>query len=217
MWRVCNQYMGTYYGESPSFLEVPKSPVTGTVFENARAHKMVHISEFTADLIHNNKLKFDVSRNEHIKLTFHDSCNTSRGMGIFEEPRYIIRNVLPEGHFFEMPPNTIREKTFCCGSSAALNADEFMETRMKGGFPRANAVRHVADKYGVNHLGCICALDRATLPTLINYWVPEVDVTGITELVGNALIFPDEIERTTDLRDRPLVGFEEAEGEEEAE
>ena len=37
-------------------------------------------------------------------------------MGIFEEPRYIINNVLPEGHFFEMPPNTIREKTFCCGS-----------------------------------------------------------------------------------------------------
>ena len=44
-----------------------------------------------------------------------------------------------------------------------------------------------------------------------------MEVTGITELVGNALVFPDEIERTTDLRDRPLVGFEEAEGEEEAE
>ncbi len=217
MWRVCNQYQGTYWGESPSFLEVPKSPITGTVFENARAHKMVHISEFTADLIHHNKLKFDVSRNEHIKLTFHDSCNPARAMGIFEEPRYVIRNVMPEGHFFEMPPNTIREKTFCCGSSAALNADEFMETRMKGGFPRANAVRHVAEKYGVNHLGCICALDRATLPTLMQYWMPEMEVTGITELVGNALIFPDEIERTTDLRDRPLVGFEEAEGEEEAE
>jgi hypothetical protein len=59
----------------------------------------------------------------------------------------------------------------------------------------------------VNHLGCICALDRATLPTLLQYWVPEVEVTGITELVGNALIFPDELERTTDLRDRDLVGF----------
>jgi Fe-S oxidoreductase len=216
MWRVCNQYMETWNGPA-DFLEVPKSPITGTVFEHARTHKMVHISEFTADLIKHGKLKFDTSRNEHIKLTFHDSCNTARGMGIFEEPRYIINSVLPEGHFFEMPPNTIREKTFCCGSSAALNADEYMETRMKGGFPRATAVRHVADKYGVNHLGCICALDRATLPTLMNYWVPEMEVTGITEMVGNALIFPDEIERTTDLRDRPLVGFEEAEEEEEAE
>jgi Fe-S oxidoreductase len=183
---------------------------------------MVHISEFTADLIKNGKLKLDPMRNAHIKLTFHDSCNTSRGMGIFEEPRYVINSVLPEGHFVEMPPNTIRERTFCCGSSAALNADEFMETRMKGGLPRANAVQYVAEKYGVNHLGCICALDRATLPTLVNYWVPGMEVTGLTELVGNALVFDDEIDRDIDLRDRELVypivkGEAEAEEAEEAE
>ncbi len=44
-----------------------------------------------------------------------------------------------------------------------------------------------------------------------------MEVTGITELVGNALVFDDEIERTTDLRDRDLVGFGEAAEEEEAE
>ncbi len=220
MWRICNQYMTTW-NEPATFLEVPKSPITGTVFENAKAHKMVHISEFTADLIYNGKLKLDPQRNAHVKMTFHDSCNTSRGMGIFEEPRYIINNVLPEGNFFEMPPNTIREKTFCCGSSAALNADELMETRMKGGLPRANALGYVADKHGVNHLGCICALDRATLPTLVNYWIPGMEVTGITELVGNALVFEDEIDRETDLRDRELLypivkGEAEAEAEAEA-
>jgi Fe-S oxidoreductase len=138
-------------------------------------------------------------------------------MGIFEEPRYIINQVLPEGNFFEMPPNTIREKTFCCGSSAGLNANENMDVRMLGGLPRANAVKYVGEKYGVNHMGCICALDRATLPTLMQYWVPQMEITGITELVGNALIFEDEIERTTDLRDRDLVGFGEAAEEEEAE
>jgi hypothetical protein len=74
----------------------------------------------------------------------------------------------------------------------------------------------VAEKYGVNHLGCICAIDRAVFPTLLNYWVPEVEVTGITELVGNALVFPDEIERTTDLRDRDLVGIGSPEEGEEA-
>jgi Fe-S oxidoreductase len=216
MWRVCNQYMPTWWGPV-DFLEEPVSPITGTRFENAKVHKMVHISEFTADLIKNGKLNLDPQRNAHIKLTFHDSCNTARGMGIFEEPRYIINSVLPEGNFVEMPPNTIREKAFCCGSSSGINANENMELRMQGGFPRANAVRFVHEKYGVNHLGCICALDRATLPTLLQYWVPEVEVTGISELVGNALIFPDEMERTTDLRDRDLVGFGEAEegGEEE--
>ncbi len=217
MWRVCNQYMTTWNGPA-DFLEEPVSPITGTRFENAKAHKMVHITEFTADLIKNGKLKFDPQRNAHIKLTFHDSCNTARAMGIFEEPRIIIRSVLPEGHFFEMPPNTIREKTFCCGSGSGVNADEFLEIRMRGGLPRANAVRYVYEKYGVNHLGCICAIDRAVLPTLLQYWVPEVDVTGIHEMVGNALIFDGEIERTTDLRDRDLVGFgEEEEGAEEEE
>jgi len=77
---------------------------------------------------------------------------------------------------------------------------------MRGGLPRANAVRYVHDKFGVNHLGCICAIDRAVLPTLMEYWVPDMEVTGISEMVGNALIFPDEMERTTDLRDRDLVG-----------
>ena len=216
MWRVCNQYMPTWWGPI-DFLEEPVSPITGTKFENAKVHKMVHISEFTADLFKHGKLKVDPQRNAHIKLTFHDSCNTSRGMGIFEEPRYIINQVLPEGHFFEMPPNTIREKTFCCGSSSGINANENMDIRMLGGLPRANAVKYVHEKYGVNHLGCICALDRATLPTLLQYWVPEVEITGFTELVGNALVFDDEIERTTDLRDRPLAGFEEADEEEGAE
>ena len=88
---------------------------------------------------------------------------------------------------------------------------------MQGGLARANAVKYVAEKYGVNHLGCICALDRATLPTLMSYWVPDMEVTGITELVGNALVFDDELERTTDLRDRDLVGFGESEEGEEAE
>jgi Fe-S oxidoreductase len=216
MWRVVNQYMPTWW-EGADFLEEPVSPITGTRFENAKVHKMVHISEFTADLIKNNKLKLDPQRNAHIKLTFHDSCNPARAFGMFEEPRYIINNVLPEGHFFEMPPHTIREKGFCCGSGSGFNASENMELRMQGGFPRANAVRFVQEKYGVNHLGCICALDRATLPTLMQYWVPDMEVTGITELVGNALVFENEIERTTDLRDRDLVGVGSPEEGEEAE
>jgi Fe-S oxidoreductase len=215
MWRVCNQYMPTWWGPV-DFLEEPVSPITGTRFENAKVHKMVHISEFTADLIKHGKLKLDPQRNAHIKLTFHDSCNPARAFGMFEEPRYIINHVLPEGHFFEMPPHTIREKGFCCGSGSGFNASENMELRMQGGFPRANAVRFVQEKYGVNHLGCICALDRATLPTLMQYWVPDMEVTGITELVGNALVFENEIERTTDLRDRDLVGAGSPEEGEEA-
>jgi Fe-S oxidoreductase len=201
MWRVIHQYMDTFNGP-PDFLEEPVSPITGTRFENAKSTKMVHICEFTADLIKNNKLKLDPSRNEHWKPTFHDSCNPARGMGLIEEPRYIINNVC--NHFYEMPENTIKERTFCCGSGSGLGTDENMEMRLRGGLPRANAVKYVKERYGVNLVTCVCAIDRAVLPTLFEYWVPGVEVSGVHELVGNALVMRGESERTTDVRGDPL-------------
>jgi Fe-S oxidoreductase len=193
------------------FLEVPKSPITGTVFDNARATKMVHIAEFTADLIRNGKLKLDPTRNDHLRVTWHDSCNTARGMGLLEEPRYVLKSVV--NNFFEMPPNTIREQTFCCGAGSGLNTDEFMEIRMRGALPRASALKYVQEKHDVNMMACICAIDRATLTALTNYWAPEVGVCGLHELVSNALVMEGETERTTDLRGEPLAGMEESEDE----
>jgi len=210
MWRVINQYMDTMNGPA-DFLETPVSPITGTRFEHAAGTSMIHISEFTADLIKHGKLDLDPSRNDHLAVTFHDSCNPSRGMGMLEEPRYVIENVCK--NFYDMPSNTIREQTFCCGSGAGLNAGEDMELRFSGGLPRANAVKHVHEKHGVNMLACVCAIDRAVLPALMEYWVPEVDVTGVTELVGNALNLPGQKKRTTDLRSEPLPGMEEEDDE----
>lgn len=208
MWRVINQYMDTMNGPA-DFLEVPVSPITGTVFENARSTKMVHMSEFLADLIRHNKLELDPSRNDNHIVTFHDSCNPARGMGMFEEPRYVIKSVCK--NFYDMPPNTIRENTFCCGSGSGLNAGEDMELRMCGALPRANAVKYVHEKFGVNMLSCVCAIDRAALPAMIDYWLPGINVCGVTELVANALIMPGEKERETDLRGEPLPGMEEDE------
>ena len=185
MWRVLNQYMDTWNGPA-DFLEVPKSPITGTVFENAKSTKMIHLVEFTADLIKHNKLKLDPGRNDNKIVTFHDSCNPARAWGFLEEPRYVLNSVC--NNFYEMPPETIREQTFCCGSGSGLNAGEDMELRMRGGLPRANAVKYVHEKHGVNMLACICAIDRAVLPASMDYWVPGMDVTGLHELVANALI-----------------------------
>jgi len=76
--------------------------------------------------------------------------------------------------------------------------------RLRGGFPRANAVKHVREKHNVNMLACICAIDRAVLPPLMNYWVPGVEVAGVHELVGNALVMTGEKERKVNLRGEPL-------------
>ena len=204
MWRVVHQYMDTMNGPA-DFLKEPVSPITGTKFTNAKSTRMVHIAEFTADLIKHGKLRLDPKRNDHLRTTFHDSCNVARGMGMFEEPRYVLNKVCNEFH--EMPENTIREQTFCCGSGSGLNAEEFMDIRMRGGFPRANAVSYVREKHKVDSLVTICAIDRASLPTLMKYWNPGVSVYGLHELVGNALVMTGEKKRTEDLRENPMAGF----------
>ncbi|HSN53766.1 MAG TPA: (Fe-S)-binding protein [Candidatus Sulfomarinibacteraceae bacterium] len=205
MWRVMHQYMDTMNGPA-DFLEQPVSPLTGTVFHNAASTKMVHICEFTADLIRHNKIKLDPSRNDKYRVTFHDSCNPSRALGLFEEPRYILKNVC--NNFFEMPENTIREHTFCCAGGAGLGNDENMEMRLRGGLPRGNALKYVRDTHGVNLMSCICAIDRATLPPLAEYWAPGVKISGVHELVANALVMDGEPERAVNLRGEPLTETE---------
>ena len=202
MWRVLHQYMNTLNGP-PDFLEPPVSPVTGTVFSNARSACAVHICEFTADLVAHGKLRLDPARNDRFAVTFHDSCNTARGMGLLEEPRLLLRAACHR--FFEMPENTIRERTLCCGSGAGLGGDENFETRMRGGLPRAAAVRQVKETHGVNLLACICAIDKASLPKLLDYWVGGVEVAGVHELVGNALVMEGEKPRVADLRGEAYV------------
>jgi Fe-S oxidoreductase len=128
-------------------------------------------------------------------------------MGLFEEPRYVIKSVC--NNFYDMPQNTIREQTFCCGGGSGLNAGEDMELRMRGGLPRANAVKYVHEKYGVNRLSCVCAIDRAVLPNLMEYYIPAVDVSGVHELVANAMVLDGEKKKTVDLRGEPLPGKEE--------
>ncbi|MFC1735941.1 sulfate reduction electron transfer complex DsrMKJOP subunit DsrK [Candidatus Hydrogenedentota bacterium] len=197
MWRVLHQYMDTMNGPA-DFLETPVSPVTGTRFENAKSTGMVHIAEFLADVMKHGKLNLDPSKNDHLSVTYHDSCNPARGMGLLDEPRYVINSVC--NNFHEMPENTIREKTFCCGSGAGLGNEENIEMRMRGAMPRAAAVKHVHEKHGVNMLACMCAIDRAALPALTEYWVPGVEVAGVCELVGNALVMKGQQERTLDMR-----------------
>jgi len=202
MWRVLHQYMDTMNGPA-DFLEPPVSPITGTRFENARSTRMVHICEFTADLLYHDKITLDPSRNDRYSVTYHDSCNPSRAMGLLEEPRYVLQKSC--NRFYEMPANTIREHTFCCGAGAGLGNDENMEMRLRGGYPRANAVRYVHEQHGVNVLACICAIDKAAFPALMDYWVPGVEVAGVHEMLGNALVMQGEKPRTVTLRVEPLT------------
>ena len=151
-WRVAYSFLNTLAGPF-DFLD-PRYPVPQ------------HICEFTYDLIQAGKLRLDKSKNDHIRLTFHDSCNVARATrmgsmpgGQFEIPRAVLRASC--NYYFDMDPATIREGTLCCGGGGGLLTDELMDLRVKGASPRMKALKEVTEEHGVTHMAAICAICKA--------------------------------------------------------
>ncbi len=179
-WRVAYSFLNTLAGPW-DFLD-PKYPVPQ------------HICEFTYDLIKRGKLRFNKSENDHMTLTFHDSCNVARASrmgdkpgGQFEIPRAIIRTVC--NNYYDMDEETIRDRTFCCGGGGGLLTDDLMEIRVKGAQPRLEALNNVIKDKGVTHMAAICAICKSQFTKVLPYYGMEMDqIVSVHQLVSNALV-----------------------------
>ena len=153
-----------------------------------------HICEYTHDLIEQGKLRFDKSKNDHIRLTYHDSCNVARASrmgktpgGQFDIPRAVLRAVC--NHFYDMPPDTIREATVCCGGGGGLLTDELMDIRSKGAQPRMRALREVAEEHGVTHMAAICAICKAQFSKVLPMYGFDMEaIVSVHQMVSNAIL-----------------------------
>ncbi len=153
-----------------------------------------HICEYTYDLIEKGELKFDKSKNDHIRLTFHDSCNVARASrmgdkpgGQFEIPRAILRASC--NHFYDMAPDTIKEATFCCGGGGGLLTDELMDLRIKGAQPRMRALQQVANEHGVTHMAALCAICKTQFAKVMpEYGFKMSNIVAVHQMVSNAII-----------------------------
>lgn len=172
-----------------------------------------HIMEFTWDEIQKGTFKFDKSRNDHIKLTYHDSCNVARASrmgdepgGQFEIPRNVIRTVC--NYYYDMPDETIREATLCCGGGGGLLTDDLMDLRKKGASPRMTAMKEVTEDHGVTHLAAICAICKTQFSKIMPAYGYEMDsVVSVHQLVSNAIILTGQ-ETDDDGADAPKGGEE---------
>ncbi len=163
-----------------------------------------HILEFTWDQIECGNLNLDKSRNDKFRLTFHDSCNVARASrmgdmpgGQFEIPRNVIKAVC--NNYFEMPEETIKEKTLCCGGGGGLLTDDLMDIRKKGASPRMHAMQQVEQDHGVNHLVAICAICKTQFAKMLPEFGFERDaILSIHQLVSNAIILEGQIDEDDD-------------------
>ncbi len=222
MWRDKHQFINTMNNlpKNPEWKKFWDDPDLGQLSDKLKGinlgefisgeHGWIHVLELVAALIRHKKIDIDPSRNDHWVATYHDPCNVARGMGMLEEPRYVLRNVMNK--FYDMPEHCIREKTYCCGAGGGILAEELMELRMRGVMPRMMALRYVVKKFGVNIMLTPCAIDKAQFPVAVEYWKIPVEIGGPMEMVGNALVltaFGEKPEdRKYDLRGTPIRGEE---------
>ncbi|WP_028307268.1 (Fe-S)-binding protein [Desulfitibacter alkalitolerans] len=148
------------------------------------------------DLIKNNKLKLDPSKN-NFPVTMHDPCNVVRMMGIVQPQRDIIKAVSPQ--FREMTPHGVHN--YCCGGGSgfaimkSMNFSEFREkvsTRMK--FKQIlDAFQDTIEDPTIPKYVCApCSNCKGAIRDILKFYkVTEkfnVHYGGLVELVVNALV-----------------------------
>jgi Fe-S oxidoreductase len=179
-WRVAYSFLNTLAGPF-DFLD-PTYPVPQ------------HILEFTWGEIQKGTLKIDKSANDDMVVTYHDSCNVARASrmgnepgGQFKIPRNVIKAVC--NNFVDMAPETIHEKTFCCGGGGGLLTDDLMELRVKGAKPRMEALKNVIEEHGVTNMAAICAICKSQFTKVLPYYGMDMDmIVSVHQLVSNAIV-----------------------------
>ncbi len=179
-WRVAYSFLNTLAGPW-DFLD-PRYPVPQ------------HMLDFTWTEIQKGYLKFDKSQNDHMVLTYHDSCNVARASRIgdyagsqFDIPRKVIKAVC--NNFVDMDADTIHENTLCCGGGGGLLTDDLMDLRIKGAAPRMKAVQQVTESDGVTHMAAICAICKTQFSKVMPKYGYDMDaIVSVHQLVSNAII-----------------------------
>ena len=75
-------------------------------------YEVFHYTEFIADLIKQGKIKLKSANGKSI--TYHDSCYLGRFNDIYEQPRFIMKQINPKG-VVEIK-DVKKQKSFCCGA-----------------------------------------------------------------------------------------------------
>ncbi len=167
-WRATKMYVRTY-SDLPGVETIP----------------LTHIHDEAAALIESGQLKLDPTRNSK-RITLHDPCNYVRACGHCDQMRVIMRAVTT--NFVEMTPN--RERNFCCGGGSGILFDDpaMYEYRILASNKKAEQVRET----GAEVLCAPCSICKAQLYPMVKEHKLGVEVVGLIDLVGHALVFPEE-------------------------
>ena len=136
-----------------------------------------HFVEFFAELVKKKKITF--TKRIAKKVTWHDPCDLGRHMGLFEEPRDILR-AIPGLELIEMPFN--KYQAHCCGSGGGMlssNADISIDIAIKR--------MEEAEATGAEALITMCPTCEAIFEKAIRYTDSSLQLFDLAEFIRDAL------------------------------
>jgi Fe-S oxidoreductase/CheY-like chemotaxis protein len=140
------------------------------------------------------RIKVDKTKNSE-PVTYHDSCNSARSCGLFEENRELLQLVCTD--FREMYPN--RAENYCCtGGGGAMSMTEYAPRRLKSAKVKADQLKATGAKIVVT--SCHNCVDG--LFDLIRHYKLDMQVKQLVNLVANALVVPVKPTKA-----KPLAGY----------
>jgi heterodisulfide reductase subunit D len=139
--------------------------------------KIRHITQFVADALKTGKLKIRKGLKE--KLIYHDPCYLSRGVGIIEEPRSILRHI-PGIELLEFDRHGLDSR--CCGAGGAARKVYSENAIAMGRLAIDEAVEKKADKLV---LGCPACYEKVN--EALEGYDKKVKIVDIMELVAGLI------------------------------
>ncbi len=139
--------------------------------------KIRHITQFVADAIKDGRLS--IKRELRERIIYHDPCYLSRGVGIIEEPRAVLRSI-PGIKLLEFDRNGLESR--CCGAGGAARKVFHENAIAMGRLTIDEAVDKKADKLVLSCPACYAKVNEAMAG-----YEKQVKIVDIMELVSGLI------------------------------
>ena len=139
--------------------------------------KVRHITQYAADAISRGKLR--IKRELRESVIYHDPCYLSRGVGVTEEPREVLKSI-PGVTLLEFDRNRLQSR--CCGSGGAARKVFHENAVAMGRLTIDEAVAKKADRLILSCPACYAKVNEA-----MEGHDKKVRITDIMELLASQL------------------------------
>ena len=136
-----------------------------------------HITQFVASAMQQGRLR--IAKELHERVIYHDPCYLSRGVGVIEEPREVLRSI-PGLTLLEFERHGLNSR--CCGSGGAARK-VFHENAIKmGRLTIDEAVEKKADRLILSCPACYAKVSEA-----MQGHNKQIRITDIMELISSLI------------------------------